>query len=114
MNFLKKSLARTNDQLKLQSPLVQIFAGLMAGTMCGCLLLHLGKSILYALGLTLLFFELGSDTETTNEDSDWNIANYTLDIHPYVNEMKRVFATQESLAISFVSGCLIGTSIGAT
>lgn len=119
MNFLHNTLNTTNDQLKRQVPLVQIFAGLAAGTVCGCVLLHLGKSILYALGLSLLFFELTSSNESTARADDqdqweWNSTGglFKVDMRPYVREMKELFITSQSLAVSFVAGCLIGVSIG--
>lgn len=114
MNYLKDTLSRTNNHLQRQTPVVQIFAGLAAGTICGSIIVHLGKSVLYALGLTLLFFELTTETSADDHNQlQWNSAGVTLDIQPYVKELKQLFVSSQTMAIGMVSGCLIGISVGA-
>lgn len=115
MDYLKTSLSQTHDQLRRQSPVIQILAGLLAGAVCGCILGHLGKSILYALGLTLLFFELTTrrhGESGATEPWHWSSGDFSLNTRPYALEMKELFLASQSLAVSFVSGCLIGFAIG--
>lgn len=115
MSFIQNSLNKTNEQLKRLSPFVQIFAGLAAGTVVGCVLVHLLKSILYAVGLSLFIFELSNESGDTTNPNEWRRnSSMALDTQPYINEMNKLFHTNQSLATSFVSGCLIGVSIGSS